>query len=287
MRLELVMLISMGCESAPTCASDSDCEFGFCMADGTCGFSPDGGTVDIADAAPTNLCIANHDGQIEPGELPFVAGQSGTLRVASNATWSTAGEPADGMRRWDLAVQLANDADRGFRLASPAGTWWEASFPSATYATELVSTSPLQGAFAVSTSGLTLVGIVSPEAGPFRTELAYDPPAQVFAVPFVVGSTWSSTSTVSGTARGVLVAYVESYRSWVDQAGTMKTPYGEFPVLRIATDLTRTSGFATVLTKRTYSWVAECFGPVATAQSRDFETVAEPTLIAEVRRLAP
>ena len=34
-------------------------------------------------------------------------------------------------------------------------------------------------------------------------------------------------------------------------------------MLRVATDLTRTSGLATLLTKRTFSWVAECFGPVA------------------------
>ena len=31
----------------------------------------------------------------------------------------------------------------------------------------------------------------------------------------------------------------------------MVTPYGEFPVVRVATDLTRTSGLATLLTKRT------------------------------------
>ena len=65
------------------------------------------------------------------------------------------------------------------------------------------------------------------------------------------------------------------------------TPYGEFPVLRVATDLTRTSGFTTLATSRTYTWVAECFGPVATATSQDFESSAEFTNIREVRRLAP
>ena len=83
------------------------------------------------------------------------------------------------------------------------------------------------------------------------------------------------------------VAYTEKYESRVDQVGTMKTPYGEFPVLRVATDLTRTSGFTTLLTKRTFSWVAECFGPVATAASQDFANGAEFTDNAEIRRIAP
>jgi hypothetical protein len=67
----------------------------------------------------------------------------------------------------------------------------------------------------------------------------------------------------------------------------MKTPYGTFPVLRIATDLTRTSGVTTLATSRTFSWNAECFGAVATVVSQDFETQQEFTNAAEVQRLAP
>ena len=69
--------------------------------------------------------------------------------------------------------------------------------------------------------------------------------------------------------------------------GTMTTPYGAFPVLRIATDLTRTSGVVTLASNRTFSWNAECFGAVATIQSQDFETKSEFTNAAEVRRIAP
>jgi len=285
-----LLLCSIGCgNNATTCQTDSDCESHFCKADGTCGPAPtDGSTADVSADGPNGLCNPNHDEMIELAELPFAAGRMGTFRVATNATWDTAGTATGGgMWRWDLSAQLSGDADRMVMLASPSGTWWEASFPSATYATELVSTSNLSGVFAVSASSLTLLGVVSPEAGAFRTELAYDPPAQILALPITAGATWSSTSTVSGTAQGAVVAYTERYASRVDEVGRMKTPYGEFPVLRIATDLTRTSGFTTVLTKRTYTWVAECFGPVATAQSQDFESSVEFTDNAEVRRLAP
>lgn len=282
--------MSVACSSpAATCSEDSDCPSHFCKADGTCGEAPtDANGSDMPPDMPPGLCNANHDDTIELAELPFAAGRMGTFRIATNASWSTAGTASGGgMWRWDLTVQLAGDADRVLTLAAPSGAWWAPSFPSATYATELVSTSDLKGVFAVTATGVSLLGVVSPEAGALRTELEYDPPAQIIGVPIAAGATWSSTSTVSGTAQGTIVAYTERYASRVDQVGKMKTPYGEFPVLRIATDLTRTSGFATLLTKRTFTWVAECFGPVATASSQDFESSAEFTDNAEVRRLAP
>lgn len=284
----LLCSISSACsDPAQSCKTDSDCPSHFCKADGTCGPAPTDAT--SADSPPdTSSLCANHDGEIAFSELPFAPGRMATFRIATNATWDTAGTSiGNGSRRWDLTGQLANDADRVVQLGDPTGTWWQPTFPTASYATELVSTSTLQGAFAFTASGLALVAVVSPEAGTFRTELEYDPPAQVLALPISAGQTWSSTSTVSGTAQGAIVAYTERYASRVDQVGMMKTPYGEFPVLRIATDLTRTSGITTLLTKRSFTWVAECFGPVATAHSQDFESEAEFTDTAEVRRLAP
>jgi hypothetical protein len=216
------------------------------------------------------------------------AGLVATFRVATNATWDTAGESnSDGSRAWDLSGQLANDADDMIALTSPAGAWWAADFPSASYATPLSSTSNLLGVFRLDGTGLVLLGVVSPDGGAQETELGYDPPARMLAVPFSAGSTWTSTSTVSGYAQGVVTGYSEQYDSRVDQVGTMKTPYGTFPVLRVATDLTRTSGLSTIYANRTFSWIAECFGIVATAASQDFDTSAEFTNDAEVRRLAP
>jgi hypothetical protein len=188
---------------------------------------------------------------------------------------------------WNLAGQLANDADQMISLANPMGTWWRADFPTASYAAPLAAGSDLLGVFLVDSTGVTLLGVVSPQSGTYKTQLEYDPPARILGVPFMAGSTWVTTSTVSGYAQGVLVTYTEKYDSRVDQVGTMTTPYGDFPVLRVATELTRTSGFTTLLTKRTFAWVAECFGSVATVQSQDFESNTEFSDDAEVRRLAP
>jgi hypothetical protein len=273
------------------CTKDEECASGFCKADGTCGPAAvdaalqqdDGGT-----DASTALCTPNHDGQISLAEVPLAAGRMATFRVATNASWDTAGHANnDGSRRWDLSAQLANDADKMVTLASPAGAWWAPEFPGASYATPLVSTSTLLGVFRVDAAGVVLLGVVSPQGGSAQTKLTYDPPAKILALPFGAGATWSSTSTVSGFAQGVITAYTEKYESRADQVGTMKTPYGDFPVLRVATDLTRSSGPATLLTKRSFAWVAECFGSVAVAQSQDFASGSEVTSEAEIRRLAP
>ena len=127
-------------------------------------------------------------------------------------------------------------------LASPSGAWWAGDFTDATYATMLSESEPtLLGVFHVDSSQVTLLGVVSTSAGPTKTELTYDPPAKILALPFMAGSTWTSTSTVTGTAEGVAAEYSEEYDSDVDQIGTMKTPYSPvtFPVLRVATNLLR------------------------------------------------
>lgn len=274
------------------CTRDEECASGFCKADGTCGPAPvDGSTADDAttdDAPPTSTCAPDHDGKVELEELPLAAGRMANFRIATDAAFDTAGTAnGDGSRRWDLSIAMAGDTDRPTTLLSPTGTWWQSVFPTATYAAPLSAESDLLGVFRVDATAVALLGVVSPEAGSGRTELEYDPPATILALPVGAGATWSSTSTVSGFALGVITAYTERYQSRVDQVGTMTTPYGEFPVVRVATDLRRTSGGALLLTKRTFAWVSECFGPVATVSSQDFESGAEFSDPAEVRRLAP
>ncbi len=275
------------------CTTDLECPSHFCKADGTCGAADvDAAVGDDAPGDGSNgLCTPNHDGMITVSELPLIAGKMARFRIATNPTFDTtgtaAGSAGSGMRSWDLTAQLANDTDKPLTLLAPTGEWWATSFPTATYAAPLSASSDLLGVFHVDAASLTLLGVVSPAAGTFRTQLAYDPAVKVLALPLAAGGSWMSTSTVSGTAQGTLVTYSEKYVSLVDQVGTMKTPYGEFPVLRTATDLTRTSGFSTLLTKRQFAWTAECYGSVATVASQDFETSAEFSDPAEVKRIVP
>ena len=57
-------------------------------------------------------------------------------------------------------------------------------------------------------------------------------------------------------------------------------------MLRVAIDFTQTVG-AVVTTHKTFAFVSECYGTVATITSENYETKAEFTSAAEVWRLAP
>lgn len=285
-----MFVAACGDSGGTPCTTDLECPSHFCKADGTCGAADVDAAVgsDAPGDGTSGLCTPNHDGMITVSELPLIAGKMAKFRIATNPTFDTTGTASgSGMRSWDLTAQLANDTDKPLTLLAPTGEWWAASFPTATYAAPLSSSSDLLGVFHVDAAQVTLLGVVSPAAGTFRTELAYSPAVKILALPLAAGGSWMSTSTVSGTAQGAIVAYTEKYVSLVDQVGTMKTPYGEFPVLRTATDLTRTAGLSTLLTKRQFAWTAECYGSVATVASQDFETSAEFADPAEVKRIVP
>jgi hypothetical protein len=294
-RRSLVLQCSMivtacGGETSERCIEDQECASGFCKADGTCGpaSDTDGGVDAMPGDGPSVLCAPDHDGTIVRDEVPLAAGKMANFRIATDASFNTAGTSnGDGTRTWNLDLALANDADKAITLIAPTGQWWETVFPNASYAVTLAEGSDLLGVFRITGNALTLLGVVSPEPGSFRTELEYDPPATILELPFATAATWTSTSTISGTAQGAITAYTERYDATVDVSGTMTTPYGDFPVLRVATDLERTSFGTPLASTRSFAWVAECFGSVATVTSQSFETAQEFDDPAEVRRLLP
>jgi hypothetical protein len=91
---------------------------------------------------------------------------------------------------------------------------------------------------------------------------------------------------VSGTASGVAAFYTEKYDQKVDARGELVTPFGSFDVLRVKVVLTRTVG-AVITVTRTYAFVTECFGTVASITSNANELQEEFTTAAELRRITP
>lgn len=284
-------LQQIGCSGSAVdrCDRDEDCPSGFCRADHTCAVADDvdGGPGDAPDGddrpdAPAG-CAPDHDGVIARDEFPLEPGRTATYRVALDATVQTAPDASD---LWRFDGALPGDSDVEATLLAPAGQWWEDTFPAATYATTLSAESDLLGVFELTADRLRLLGVVSPTGGSFRTELTYDPPVDILVFPMGQSDTWASDSTVSGVAQGVAAFYTEQYESLVDRRGTIDTPYGEFPVARVAVDLTRQVG-AVITTRRSFAFVAECYATVANVVSQDYEGGAEFTDAAEVRRLAP
>lgn len=235
-----------------------------------------------------NVCLPNKDAKITRQEVPLRVGLNAKYRVGLDAAVSTAGEDAGGgLRRWSLSGELNEDRLVLVEAQSPLGRWFSPDFPEATYVTRLSETSELLGVFALNGDALLLLGVVSPTDGFTRTKLTYDPPITVLDFPLEPGKSWTTESSVTGTAQGVAVFYSEDYSSQVDAQGELVTPYGTFEqVLRVRTELERVIGFATTR-KRTFSFVTECFGTVATIVSEDNESQVEFDQAAEVRRLSP
>ena len=309
-----LLLAALFVAPLPACSSSSadaacrvgaDCASGACGADGRCApiASDDAGHDAPSDAigsdtkvdsapldgksdAPSG-CTPNGDFQIDPAELPLAAGLKATYRVATSATVSTAGvAQPDGTRRWDLSGALAGDKDVLVETLSPAGAWWSADFAGASYAVGLSASSDLLGVFTLDAVSLSLRGIVSPTSAAPKTELTYATPIPFVKLPLKLGSAWTTTSNVSGTASGFPAFVTESYDVKVDQKGTLVTPFAAFPVLRVRTTLTRTVG-AVVTVTRSFGFVAECFGTVGSVTSNPNEPTEEFTTAAEARRLAP
>ncbi len=242
------------------------------------------------DASPDMMqpvfCMPNNDGVITRQEVPLRAGLSATYSVTGDVAFDTAGEEqGDGTRVWDLSGELPGDSRVIVEAASPTGRWFSTDFPQATYVTPLSSSSTLLGIFEIAPESLNLLGVASPDDGFTATNVDYDPVVRVLDFPLEMGKSWADESSVSGTVNGVFSFYSEDYSSQVDARGIMKTPYGDLEVLRIRVELERTVGLLTT-TVRTYLFVSECFGTVATVVSEDDEDAIEFTQAAEVRRLS-
>lgn len=292
-------------DDGPACRVGADCASGVCSSDGRClpadkadaaaqqdgagtdGGAGDGGSSDGGPGADASGCTAQRDGTVSLSDIPLAAGQKASFRVATDVDVDVAGvKQGDGTRKWDLSGALSGDHAVVTELRSLAGAWYAADFPTASYVVKLSDTSDLLGVYKLDSQALVLLGVVSPDSGLTRTNVSHDPSAVILSLPFTLGKKWSTTSTVSGLASGVLSAYTEKYDTEVDARGELKTPLGTFQVLRISTVLTRTVGVIPTTT-RTFAFVAECYGTVARVRSRDNETQAEFTRAAEVERMSP
>ena len=248
-------------------------------------------------------CIPNDDGRIDRNEVFFQAGLRATYKISGPASFATAGTAAtDGGRRWDFTTALAGDTSRLVETKSLQGAWYESDYPDAGYVTEV---GDLVGVFGVTNDALYLQGIVSPASGTTSTKVHYDPWVKVLQFPLQAGGSWGTTTTVSGTYQGFVIGNAafgtglpfqqEEYTSTVDRSGDALTPYATltaFHALRVRTVMVRSTRIYTlatwtpILTLRTFSWNAECFGTVATVTSTNNETNTEFTDAGEVRRLS-
>jgi hypothetical protein len=299
-----LVLIACGCEpSTIGCRVDGECSGGVCVA-GSCRSlgnadlaGADGGVIDgppspydfsgvpdgFSPDAPTS-CSLNADGTLQRSEAPFLVGLGGLFAInPSGSTVQVALKASAGT--WDFSTAVPGEHKSFSQLVSPAGTWWAADFPTATYAERLDDGQALYGVYRATADALELLGVVSEQSGLQQTKLSYATPIKVLQFPLAVGSQWVSESDVSGTASGIFFAAHEKYSFSADARGTTKVPLGSFDTLRLRFDYRQTYGFL-VTTRITYLHLAECYGAVARVRSRDNESSADFTQATEYRRLA-
>lgn len=245
----------------------------------------DTGDTGAADSDTSPSCLPNRDGVITRAEVPIAPGLSATFLVASDVSFDSRGD-TNADPRWDMAQAFTGETRALVTTLDPTDTWYGPDFPTATYATKLADDGDLLGVFEAKDDGLYLLGVVSPEDGLFRTELAYDPPARILAYPLTLEKTWTSTSSVSGLTNGVVTFASETYEGKVDASGRLSTPFATFDVLRAVVTLDRWVG-AALYFDVSHFFVTECFGTVATLRSEAYVTGPELDTAAELRRLSP
>ncbi|MDX9720196.1 MAG: hypothetical protein RBU37_05585 [Myxococcota bacterium] len=244
-------------------------------------------TPDTEDDAPIH-CVPNNDGIITRQEVPIRVGLRATFRVATDVPVDLVGSTEEGSERrsWDFTGPYQGDHSVLAELRPVSDFWFADDFPDATYATPLSDSSDLLGVFQLTDDALLLLGVASPEDGFIYTRLSYSPPVTVLSFPFELGDTWTTDATFSGILNGGIWTQSEEYTSSVDAAGSLTTAFGTFEILRVRTDLDRLVGFYSTQV-RTFGFVAECFGTVATVSSEDDPDEIEFTQAAEIRRLSP
>jgi hypothetical protein len=309
MRLRPLLLLLLASATAfacttfadpPKCVVGADCMSGICNADGTCAPAPTGssgtggtsGATTASVSASTGVttstgvgtggsaaCVPNQDGTITRAEVPLAAGLHATFSVTGGVTYDTTGmKQADGSRVWDLTVAFNGDHPLVLdTLAIDPTAWYAADFPTASYAARLseqAADADLLGIFKLTGSALLLLGVASTMDSASATKLIYATPIVVLDFPLTEGKKWDTLSAVTGKVSGITIGgiYNEEYTSTVDAHGTLKTPYADFPVLRVNTKFLRfLNGVSTL--KYTHSFVTECFGNVGTIISNDDNTL--------------
>ena len=226
-------------------------------------------------------------------EVPLEAGLKAIFRVAHDASVDTRGETSSGGERtWDLTENYSGDHAEAIELQSMDGKWFKPDFPDGDYAMKLAGDAEELGVFQITSDALLMLGVVSPTDGSTTTNIEYDPPVKVLDFPLEKGKSWKTETEASGThatwSPWTPTANTEIYTSQVDATGVAKTPHSDLDVLRVRTKLERSAAISGVPlgTIRTFAFVAECFGTVATIRSKQGESQTEFDEAAEVRRLS-
>lgn len=225
-------------------------------------------------------CVPNRDGEITADELPIALGLTANYYASVDTPVSLASTDT-----WDLSEERATDEVVAIGPVALAGQWYAAEFPGATFVTD--AGDGLDGVFHQDDQGLFLHGSASKEPGATQTLVVYAQPIAVLRFPLADGLTFASTGAIDGTISGLPFVGADEVAVEVVGEGRLDVPYVRFsPVLKVRSLVVRRPSTGPTATKRSTSFVFECFGEVAHADSRLDEQNPEFTTAAALRRFA-
>ncbi len=226
-------------------------------------------------------CVPNRDGVITGDELPVAIGLSASYYTSVDLAVDLASTDA-----WNLSEERASDEVISLGPIALSDQWYAGNFPGATFVTD--AGGGLDGVFHQDDQGLFLHGTASQDPDPVgRTLVVYAQPIAVLRFPLADGLAFEGTGAIDGTISGLPFVGQDEVAVEVVGEGLLDLPYVRFsPVLRVRTHVVRRPSTGPIATKRSISFVFECFGEVAHADSKLDEQNPDFTTAAALRRFA-
>jgi len=228
-------------------------------------------------------CVPNRDGTITADELPIALGATlayyaGTNRMIDQTAKSGV---------YDLSQERPDDTLVHLGPVALDGQWYAAQFPSGEFVTD--AGGGIDGIYHQDDRALWLDGTASHDMNPAagKTLVIYTQPVPVLRFPITVGDAYTVTAPLpSATVDGLPFVGTDTYSIAVADTARLDVPYVQFsPTLRVQTSLVRAAG-STSVGERSTSYLFECFGEVAHADSNTNESDANFTNAAVLRRFA-
>jgi len=233
-------------------------------------------------------CVPDRDGVITAAELPIALDVAADYYVGTDVTVDLAGDDLGGERRWDMSVEPRDDVTT-LGAAPLADQWYAGSYPAGRFV--VPAGDGLDAIYSKDDAGLWLHGTASTEASPpaGKTLVVYTTPVPVLRLPLADGDHAAVTAPLpAATIAGLPFVGEDRFDIEVAGTGRLDLPYVRFsPVLRVRTHVVRAASSGGAMTsRRAVSFVFECFGEIARADSRPDEPSADFTLAAALRRFA-
>jgi len=203
---------------------------------------------------------------------PLPAAPAASITLAELAARTGAALDGDGgVRVWDWSTDLADDQIATLSAAPLTGRWYEASFPGGQFVAPLDAGATLEAVYLHDDAALWLLGIASAEPDPpqGRTLLVYDAPVAAYRFPLEPGAEWVAVGEIhDGTLLGLPYAGRDVYEVSDDALGRLELPDLSFTQAhRVRSRVTVEPAVGASVSRRVVSFMFECFGEVARAQS--------------------